>query len=376
MKIVDLQLQDWRNVAYTRASTDAQFVVLSGDNAQGKTNILESIWMLATLRSFRESRVRRLVRAGSNAAALAVSVDGLSGRRRLQWARDLDAGRKLHIDNAACHDLGQWFSVLRAVLFCPEHISIVRSEPSFRRRFVDRAAFTATPSHLEAVQRYRRTLSQKAAALRMNNLDHNLVASFDDQLCELGATLALSRARLVDELAEPFDKMHRVIAGGGEVTLRMKGVGAAAHDGHEAVMEAMREGLDRVRPEELRRRRVLVGPHRDDLHITLNGRIARAYASQGQARSIVLALKLAELAAAQRRGEAPLFLLDDLTGELDRRRMARLIEELAGLPNQVWITTTDPAHLGPLPRGQTEVFHVRDGSIVATEEVAEGSTSG
>lgn len=376
MRLVELRLQDWRNVTQARIDTDARFVVLAGENAQGKTNILESAWVLATLRSFREGRVARLVRHGADSASVTGTVIGRSGRRRMEWRRDAAGRRSLALDEQGCHDLSAWFQVLRAVLFCPEHIAVVRGEPSERRRFVDRAAFTAAPAHLETVQAYRRALKQKAAALKLPRVDPALVATFDAQLIEHGARMARRRVEVLAELEGPFGEMHGVIAGGGEVRLAMRGVGGAAHAGEDTARGAIAQELERVRPDELRRRRVLAGPHRDDLDIRLNGRSARAFASQGQARSIVLSLKLAELEAARRRGDAPLFLLDDLTSELDRGRMNRLVDLLADLPNQVWITTTDPAHLGPLPSGGTRVVRVRAGAVEGDARVADGGSSG
>jgi len=376
MRLVELRLLDWRNVQQACIDTDARFVVLAGENAQGKTNILESAWVLATLRSFREGRVARLVRHGADAASINGTVIGRSGRRRMEWRRDASGRRSLALDEQGCHDLSAWFQVLRAVLFCPEHIAVVRGEPGERRRFVDRAAFTATPAHLETVMAYRRALKQKAASLKLPRVDPALVSTFDAQLIELGARLARRRVEVLSELEGPFGDMHAAIAGGGEVRLAMRGVGGAAHEGEEAARAAIAAELERVRADELRRRRVLAGPHRDDLDIRLDGRSARAFASQGQARSIVLSLKLAELEAARRRGDAPLFLLDDLTSELDRGRMERLVDLLAGLPNQVWITTTDPAHLGPLPSGGTRVVRVRSGSVEGAPGVADGGLSG
>lgn len=370
MRVVQLGLQDWRNLATARVDTDARFVVLCGDNAQGKTNVLESVWVLATLRSFRESRVARLVRQGADEARLQAVVTGTSGKRRLEWRRQRSGSRSLLLDERPCADLSAWFSVLRAVLFCPEHIAVVRGDPGERRRFLDRAAFTASPLHLEVARSYARVVKQKAAALKLPRIDHAVIRTFDDQIATLGARLAVRRQRMVEELTPSFEAMHTAIAGGGEVRLRVRGLGRAAEGGEDAARQAIADAIDRVRGDELERRRVLAGPHRDDLDIQLDGRSARAFASQGQARSLVLSLKLAELDAARQRGDAPLFLLDDLTSELDSHRMGRLVELLAELPNQVWITTTDPAHLGPLPGGGTQLVRIHEGSVASAEPLS------
>ena len=366
MRLRSLALTDWRNAAVTRLDTDARVVVLHGENAQGKTNLLEAVWLLATLRSFRDNRPARLIREGASEARVEGLVDGDSGLRRLEWRRS-EASRQLQIDGGPVSRLSEWFALLRAVLFCPEHGGIIRGEPAERRSFVDRAAFTAQPSHLELINDYGRVLKQKAALLRARSPDTAVLETWDASLIRLGARVAVRRQAVLDELAAPFAEAHAAIAGqvADGLGLRVRGIGEEARD-EVAVAERLAAALRRARPEELRRGSVLGGPHRDDLVIALEGRDARRFASQGQARSLVLALKLAELEAAHRRGQSPLFLLDDLTGELDRRRMERLVERLGSLPGQVWITTTDPAWLGPLPSGNTALVRLHRGA--ATRE--------
>jgi len=353
-------VQDWRNSAGTELETDAPFVVLHGDNGQGKTNLLEAVYVLAALRSFREARSARMVRQGADAAVVQADVLGDTGRRRLRWSWSRGTGRRLQLDGRAPGDLSEWFGVLRAVLFSPELSTIVRGEPAARRRFLDRAAFTAEPGHLAVVRDYRRALQQKGALLRSGSDDSVLLDTFDARLVTLGARLVARRRAIVDQLQDPFQRMYAALLhrkDPEEVRLGLLGFGA----GEEAVEGRLAEALAKSRPDELRRRQVLVGPHRDDLAIELDGRRTRNFASQGQARSVVLALKLAELSAARARGTRPLFLLDDLTGELDRGRMERLIELLGALDSQVWITTTDPAWLGPLPVDGTRTFRIDAG---------------
>lgn len=375
MRLTHLALVDWRNIAAQSLDTDARFVVLHGDNGQGKTNLLEAVWMLATLRSFRESRPARLVRHGAQTARLEGTVTGLSGRRKLGWTRE-DGRRKLWVDGQSTADLEAWFSVLRAVLFCPEHIGIVREGPDQRRAFLDRAAFTTRPSHLDVVRRYRRVLRHKAALLRGPGTPPKAqVATWNLQLTQMGAELAVRRADVLSKLAGPFSASYRAIAGhrAGTPTLRTQGVGrvrAGESLDRAQVASALADKLDASIDEELRQGRCLVGPHRDELVIELDGHVARRFASQGQARSLVLALKLAELAAARSGGATPLFLLDDLTSELDRGRMSRLMELLTGLDHQVWLTTTDPRWLGPLSGGDVWVHQLDSGAVAASNHGA------
>jgi len=371
VRLVSLSVVDWRNLPAAQLDTNARFVVLHGDNAQGKTNLLEAAWTLATLRSFRESRLKRLVRHGQDAARIDGTVVGEIGRRRLRWGRSnaSSGGRTLQLDGQNVRQLRDWFAVLRAVLFCPEHASIIRGGPDARRSFVDRAAFTTRPAHLDVVRKYTRALRHKAALLRSpGGVPRAQIEAWNAQLSVLGGQLAARRSVALAELSGPFVEAHRAIAGAGAgvARLRMRGVGKADPaqrlDAHE-VAEQLAEKLAAVLDDERRQHRCLVGPHRDDLVVELDGHPARNFASQGQARSLVLSLKLAELGAARGRGLSPLFLLDDLTSELDQGRMRRLMDVLADLDNQVWVTTTDPRWLGPLPGGDVAAYRVVQGAV-------------
>jgi len=374
---LSLAVGDWRNLEQARLEGLERFVVLHGDNGQGKTNLLEARDMLATLKSFRERRPGNLIRHGLEEARIVGEVEGTSGTRRLDWQVGKIRGRvarELRLDGHAPENLTAWFNQIRAILYCPEHNNLVRGEPDIRRKMVDRAAFTARPGHLDVVRAYQRVVDQKAALLREGRPLAE-VEVWDAQLATLGARLALRRVELVDEVRAPFQAMVKAISGGGPretVDLAMKGLGEGGHDEGEFA-ERIRARIHEVRHEEQRRGRVLAGPHRDDLEIFIDGHLARNFASQGQARTMVLSLKLAELVAARARGQAPLFLLDDLTSELDAGRMGRLVDVLADQESQVWITTTDPAHLGPLPTGELSTFKVCEGRV---QGIDEGGLSG
>lgn len=329
--------------------------MLHGDNGAGKTNLLEAVYLLATLRSFRDARPGRWIRQGQPGALVEGRVRGLSGERSLCW-RTFDGERQLLIDGGP-GALKPWFELLSAVLFSPETVAVVRGEPEARRRLLDRAEFTARPAYLDLVRDYRRVVQQKSTLLRSGRVSASELDIWDDRLASLGASIRVRRRRLVDELRGPLQEAVTLISGGERVTLRLRDEGADADD-PARVEAALREALVRARPDELRQMSALVGPHRDDLDIEVAGRSARRYASQGQARTLALALRLGELEAARRRGQSPLFLLDDLTSELDQGRRERLIAHLMSLDNQVWVTTTDRAYLGVLPAGVAQVIRV------------------
>jgi DNA replication and repair protein RecF len=223
--------------------------------------------------------------------------------------------------------------------------------------------FTASPAHLDRVRDVRRILDQKLATLRAAHPDPGLLDVLDEQLARAGAELVDRRARLLAELEPHLVALHRDIAGGvGELTVEILTHARGADPVDRA--EALRERLRSVRERELDRRTALAGPQLDDVRIGLDGRPARDFASRGQIRSIVLALKLAEMVAGRARGEVPLFLIDDVSSELDADRTGRLVARLADLGAQVFATTTDPGPMcAALPGSATLVVGVEQGVL-------------
>ncbi len=367
MRLVRLRTHAFRNLAPATLETDARFVVIGGPNAQGKTNLLEAVWILASLRPLGSPRWREVVRWGEDQAVIAGEVDHGGDVRRLR----LDVGtgtRSLRLDDTVQREVGPWFDAIRAIAFTPSDAEIVSDAPAVRRRWLDRAAFTAAPAHLARVQGVRRVLAQKREALQSDRPDPTLLDVLDAQLARRGAELVAARVRTLDDLRPHVRTLHEGIAGGrGALGLRYRT--AAVGEGIQARQDALAAALAQARPDEVRRRRCLVGPQRDEVGITLDGRAARTYGSRGQVRSIVLALKLAELVAARARGDRPLFLLDDLSSELDRDRTGRLVAALVDLDAQVWVTTTDPAHLGALPPGDALVLRAEDGMMTPQDAV-------
>lgn len=366
MRLTDLSVAGWRNLADARIGCDAPLVVVHGDNGHGKSNVLEAVHLLGTLKSFREPRARRWICHGANQARVSGTVQSTMGQRKLGW-RWGDGGRRLEMDGSLCNDLNDWFEVLRAIAFCPEDAAIVRGEPEIRRRFMDRAAFNAWPKHLTAVTEFRRVLNHKRALLAERYVDPIQLDVFDAAFARTAACVVVGRVKVVEDLRNAFEPMHSAIAGTGTVGIGVKvsGLGSIESMDVTEVESKFRDEIAANRSAELDRRSVLVGPHRDDLVLTIDGKLARNFASQGQARSVVLGLKLAELDAARRRGIVPIFLLDDLTSELDQGRRERLVEVLGTLQGQVWVTTTDAKYLGDLAGSEHLKLRVEDGNMIA-----------
>lgn len=343
MRLDRLSGTGFRNLAPFEIPLDPSLTVLHGANAQGKTNTLEAIWVLAALKPLRTHRVSELVHWDADAIELGGTTvhDGITVIRRLRMA---NGTRQLHLDGKRCAELSEWFSGLRAIAFQPSDTAIVREGPEHRRRWVDRAAFTARPSHLDLVRNHQRVLANKGATLRADRVDGTLLDTLDEQLATLGGRLAHRRAELLDELVDFVVQTVRDLAGS-EVAVGLRHRTVAVGDDVQARSMALHDALVQARSTERRRKRTLTGVQLDEIVITLEGRPARRFASQGQVRTLILSMKLAELLAAKRRGLVPLFLLDDLSSELDAGRTRRLIDRVADLGAQVVATTTDPEPL-------------------------------
>lgn len=366
MRLKELTVQGWRNLETTTIECDAPLVVIHGDNGQGKSNLLEAVHVLGTLKSFREPRTKRWINHDENQARITGKIESTVGLRTLSW-KWVKNHRQLTMDNNSVHELAQWFEILQAVAFCPEDSKIVRGEPEQRRRFMDRVAFNAFPNHLSTVTEYRRLLAHKRALLQQRFVDPLQLDIFDESLSRVGATLIERRVAAVQALKSAFNEQHNAIAGSGNVDLTVQ-VGAFGGEhvtGEDAVAQCLKKEMENRRADEVERKQVLVGPHRDDLLIKINGQLARNFASQGQARSLILGLKLAQLLYAHQQGSVPIFLLDDLTSELDQSRRERLVDVLINLKGQVWLTTTDPKYLGDLAQIEHLKLRVDSGEILS-----------
>ncbi|MFN7146104.1 MAG: DNA replication/repair protein RecF [Myxococcota bacterium] len=341
MKLLRLSVAGFRNLPRGVLDVDAPLVAFVGDNGQGKTNWLEAIGMLGTLRSFRTAKSAELVTWGESRAEIEGVVRSDDMVRKLAWSF-ADGARALRRDDRAV-DAVSWLSGFRATYFVPGDIAPVRGEPALRRALLDRAVLAVRPGYLATARDYKKVLDHKAALLRTGRGSDAELDVLDAQLATLGAAVTLTRAELVRDVAPAFARAYGTFAGAETATVSYEpwlGEGDLA-----TLAGRYAERLAKQRAGERAAFRTLGGPQRDDLAFAVEGKPARAYASQGQARSVVLAWKLAELEVARTVGEAPLFLLDDLGSELDPGRTARLVGLLGSLGVQIFLTTTDARYV-------------------------------
>jgi DNA replication and repair protein RecF len=375
VRLQRIAVTGWRNLAPAEVGLSPGLVVLWGDNGAGKTNLLEAVAVLATLRSFRSNAWNEVVCWGGREASVAGGVEGPAGRteHRVRVEAGTPGGlagrsaatRHVVLDGVELREVDRWFLALRAVVFTPDDTWVVRGGPERRRQFLDRAAFNAHPAHLDHVRTWRRALAQKAALLRTGDPDRRLLAALNEALVQTGVPVARGRALAARALADPLSEVHAVLAGGGLATVHYRGAlgGGDASD----LSAAYRRILEEAEDDEVRRGFPLVGIQRDDLDVRIGTEgallCARTWGSQGQVRTLALALRLAELAVAGTGGEPPLLLLDDLSSEVDEARLGRLVGLLGRLSGQVLVTATDPRPLIRHAASDVQALRVRAGTV-------------
>lgn len=363
MKLSSLSLQSFRNLDATRIEFCDGFNILFGSNAQGKTNLLESIFLLGTLKSFRLAKNSELINWGSSFSLIKgkVESDGVSHNLALLIEK---GGKKVRVDAKTVNRLAEFFGLLTVSLFCPEELGMVRGVPDLRRRFLDRAIFAGDIHYLTSHHEYSRIHRQRNVLLKSGDFDS--LEPWNMQLAQAGARLTACRIAYIKEIAILLENAYRQITGTADVADISYRSGVSGYSSDAAAnTKLILDELERLQNQEKIQRTTLAGPHRDDVAFSLNGRPLKQAASQGQQRCYVLALKMAEIEYLFHcHGQAPILLLDDMTSELDRERTDNLLHFLTEKKMQVFITTTSPDLVGRIGQhDRLRMFHVKQGSI-------------
>ncbi|MBC5811639.1 MAG: DNA replication and repair protein RecF [Candidatus Eremiobacteraeota bacterium] len=345
MRLTGLTLADVRNYSALEFEPVPGVNVLAGPNAQGKSNLLEAIGLLGTGKSFRTSRESELIAWGMPLASVSGTAALAAGTVRLACTLAASAAgtRKIYTVNGGRVGYSHYLGRLRVVTFVPAHLQLVGGPPALRRSLLNAALSQESPAYYAALANYAKHLAQKNALLRGGvSPDEDLLATYDERLVASGTAIVLARRAFIASLDERASPVYRRWAGGADGELHL---GYAANvpcdvPTADAVAAAFTQRLADARFAEAQRKTSLVGPHRDDLEFRLGERALAAFGSQGQQRTAVLALKVAEHATLEAyAGEAPLLLLDDVLSELDAERRRAFLEGVAGV-EQAFITST------------------------------------
>jgi DNA replication and repair protein RecF len=339
----------------------ARFNLLYGLNGQGKTNLLEALYLLGSPRSFRSSRLPDLIRYGEKQALIQGTVESGRIESTLRLALE-SAGRKVEIDGKGVHKASELHGKLNAVVFSPDDTGMVRMGPESRRRYLDRAVYMGDIGYLHCWHSYQRILKQRNHLLK--SADRSGLDVWTEKLAENGAEVIERRLRFIAVLDDMQRRHYRIISGNSEHScIRYLPEGISSTERGQ-IQEELLALFKRLQRSDERYGTTTGGPHRDDVTFLLDERPLKTFGSQGQQKSFVLALKMAEMDNLRTVfGNFPLLLLDDMSSELDARRNHNLMEFLNTREIQVFITTTErsPTLLADAPH--CAVFHVENGNL-------------
>lgn len=372
MKVRRLTLADFRNYTELDVQFGSGTNVLIGANGQGKTNVVEALAYLATFSSHRVANDSALVRAGCDHAIIRSTVE--QADRSIGLDVQINPGRanRLQVNRSPVRRVRDALGIVRAVMFAPEDLGLVKGDPAARRKFLDQLLVQLTPRYAAVIADYEKSLKQRNSLLRSaakttNSTErealHSTLEVWNDRLVGFGADLVAGRLALVNELREPVAQAYAAVAERrNDVVLEYQSARIEPAAATADYPGAMREALEKVRSEEFARGVTVLGPHRDELDLRLNDLPARGYASHGESWSLALALRLASygLLKDDAAGD-PVLILDDVFAELDTGRRERLAQFATQATGQVFITAAVSSDVPDSVSGVT--FLVDNGSI-------------
>ena len=336
MNINEFKLNNFRNISEANLKFAEQGHLIIGDNGQGKTNLLEAMHFLTVFRSFRHAADRECVRFGEDffwLSALWTNEEdvpekitvGFNGRRK-----------KVVLSGNRAKTLSMVFGKFKSILLSPDDISIIQQGPAVRRKYLDIALSIVSPTYLVRLKRYRRALAARNYLLKSRKLNVELIRPWEEQMAEDGAWLILERVKYVELLSPLYKRWYKKLSSDekSDVSYRCRLLGKESRQNiksqeHSRLRELLVNGFAKNREVERSRGATLIGPQTDDLNFGINGCSLRKYGSQGQQRTAVICLKMAEASLLKRHHSInAVLLLDDIFAELDRRRCERLLEEL------------------------------------------------
>ncbi|MBS1713611.1 MAG: DNA replication/repair protein RecF [Armatimonadetes bacterium] len=356
--LAEIRLTDFRNYGPSHLEFDPGLNLIAGANAQGKTNLLEAVSLVSTGRLLRGGRDAHAVRHGCETATVEGTLGGSGTTVTVELKK---AGRKrVALNGASLPRASDLLGRLPSVSFSAADLAVVTGEPADRRQFLDWELAQLYPAYLQALAVYKRALEQRNVLLRQAQeraVPDELFEAWEERMGPSGATLRAFRTEWVESLGRWAKEAHAVMGGGEDLVLEY----VPKEDASDA--DAMLDALAASRRADVQRGSTTVGPHRDDVAVTVGGTEARLFGSQGQQRTAVIAVKLAVLTCAEETfGQTPVLLLDDVFSDLDETRRARLIGLTLDRGGQVFLTCTEVAQAGVLADRAT-AFRVESGEV-------------
>lgn len=362
MRVNSLKAKNYRNIKSLEIFPCENVNIIYGENAQGKTNLLESIWLFTGCRSFRGSKEQDFINFETDFSLLEL---GFFGNSREQCAKiKIQDKRRAELNGVSFPSASKLIGEFFAVVFAPTHLSLIKEGPSQRRKFLDIALCQLKPRYANALTQYNRAILQRNALLKDINYHSELLDTleiWDDKLCTLGAVVTAERIKYIKRL-EPFiENIYGGISNGREIMKASYLTQTQISSKTEVdLKQELLQQFKLARKQDILSGSTSIGPHRDDLNIEIDGLLARSFGSQGQQRSCALSLKLAEAEIIKSiTGEQPVALLDDVMSELDNTRQDYILNHIEG--RQVFITCCEPSALLKISGGKA--FELKEGAL-------------
>ena len=365
MHVDNIRLINFRNYDNLNINLNKKINIFIGKNAQGKTNLLESIYICATGRSFRTNRDREIISFDKDEAYIGANMHVGKFDRFIEIKMEKDRSKRIKVNKTELKNYRELYSGLNVVVFSPEDLKLVKEGPSERRKFLDLEISQIKPVYSYNLTRYNKILFQRNNILRSNKFKNDirpLLDIFDLQLAKIGTDIVIERDKYVKELSDISKVTHNNITLCNE---DLELIYETSIDIVSSKLEMERIYLEKLKSNtsrDIESRSTSVGPHRDDIIMNINDKDVKTYGSQGQQRTVVLSIKLSEVELIKReKGSYPVLLLDDVFSELDEERRKYLIKSFHNI--QTLITMTDVVDLKEMDNIEKSIFYIEDGKL-------------
>lgn len=362
MYIKELKLKNFRNYSDFNIEFDKKVNLILGNNAQGKTNLLEAIYITSMGKSFRTNKENEMIMFEYDYSQIGIKAEKEYLDTNVEIVINKESKKSIKKDGIQIKKISQLLENILIVIFSPEDLKLVKDEPEKRRKFIDRELCQISPSYYENLYNYKKVLYQRNFYLKEREIDNSILDVWDSQLAKYGASIILKREEFIKKISKISNEIQKSITNNKEDLLIEYNPNIKTKENKKAQEEYFYEKIKSSYENDIRLRTTTKGPHKDDIIFNVNGINIRSYGSQGQQRTAALSLKLAELnLIKEETGEEPILLLDDVMSELDIERQEFLIKTLK--ENQVFITTTDVDEKLKNSFPNAKIFFVEKGNI-------------
>ena len=364
MYIKSIELKDYRNYKEIYVEFSSRVNIFLGNNAQGKTNLLESIYMNAMAKSFKNTRDKDIIRFGQEYCRIKSVIVTEDDEEETEIVITSDGRKSVKLNGIKAHKTSEMLDRIFIVVFSPDDLKIVKEDPEKRRRFIDRELCLIKPGYYNDLNNYKKALIQRNTLIKEKETDMIMLEIFDSELAKYGVRILKKRREFVSKIDKISREIHEKISGGKEhLELRYEtNIEIPEEAGYDEAEKIYLQALADSRESDISNRNTSRGPHRDDMKISADGIDLRKFGSQGQQRTAALSLKLSEIKIIEEEtGEKPILLLDDVLSELDNDRQTYLINSLG--ENQMFITTTDIVVKVARSVPEGKIYNIKNGEI-------------